>query len=224
MWNPERIQLNVLASVEKKTLIWIAQRLPNRIHSDHLTIIGLLGMILTGVSYALAPWIGYAAPLLATFFQFVNWFGDSLDGTVARVRNRQRPRYGFYVDHAVDTIGFLFLMGGLALSGYMSPWVAGGVLIAYYFLCIDIYLATSVFKEFKISFGFMGPTELRIVLIIGNVFLLFFSKVRLFGMEFPVFDAGGIPAIAIIGGLGIHSMIRNTKRLYRMEPMPGEKC
>ena len=115
-FNLERIHGSFLASAEKKTLIQIAGRLPRWIHSDHLTLLGFLGMILTGVSYALSAWTPYA-PLLATFFLAVNWFGDSLDGTLARVRNKQRPRYGFYVDHAVDTIGILFLLTGLGISG-----------------------------------------------------------------------------------------------------------
>src|SRR5262245_60723673 len=152
--NPERIQQNLLSSMEKKTLIWIAQRLPRWIHSDHLTTLGFAGMILTAVSYTLSNWTPFA-PFLATFFLAVNWFGDSLDGTLARVRNHQRPRYGFYVDHAIDTIGVLLLLGGLALSPYMSAWVAAGFLIAYYFLCIELYMSSATLGKFKMSFGLL---------------------------------------------------------------------
>ena len=207
--NPERIQQNILSSVEKKTLIWIAKRLPEWIHSDHLTIIGFLGMILTGASYLLSSWTIYA-PFFATFFLAVNWFGDSLDGTVARVRNRQRPRYGFYVDHAIDTIGVLFLIGGLAASGYMSSWVAAGFLIAYYFLCIEMYLTTATLGKFKMSFGLFGPTELRILLAIGNIALVYHPMVHLFGKELRAFDAGGIPAIVVLMGFGLYAMGRTT--------------
>src|SRR5207248_10171672 len=97
---------------------------------DHLTILGFLGMAAAGFSYYLSrshPWaIAAAVGALGA-----NWFGDSLDGTLARVRNRQRPRYGFYVDHIVDTFGALFLVAGLGLSGRMNLGVAAAVLIAY---------------------------------------------------------------------------------------------
>jgi len=219
--NPERIQRSILSSFEKRSLIWIAERLPQSIHSDHLTILGFVGMILAGLTYALSTWIPFA-PMLATFFLAVNWFGDSLDGTLARVRNRQRPRYGFYVDHAADTIGILFLLGGLAISGSMSPCVAAGFLIAYYILCIEIYLSTIIFSKFKLSFGLFGPTELRILLAIGNLALLFHPGVSLFGREFHAFDVGGVLAIAILVVLALTSMIRSIVQLYHLEPLPKE--
>ena len=105
-------------------------------------------------------------------FLVLNWFGDSLDGTLARVRNRQRPRYGFYVDHILDALGMSFLMAGLALSGYMSPLVAGTFLILYLLLSIEIYLATYTIGTFHLSYWRFGPTELRILLVIGNLFAL----------------------------------------------------
>ncbi len=219
--NLERIHGSILAPAEKKTLIRIAERLPRWIHSDHLTFLGFLGMVLTGASYPLSAWTPLA-PLLATFFLAVNWFGDSLDGTLARVRNRQRPRYGFYVDHAVDTIGILFLLAGLAISGYMSLWVAAGFLIAYYILCIEIYLSAATLGQFKLSFGLLGPTELRILLAIGNFALVLCPKVHLFGRELNLFDLGGVPGIAILMILALHSMIRRSVQLYRLEPLPKE--
>ena len=219
--NPVRIHGSILASVEKKALIWIAERLPRWIQSDHLTLLGFLGMILTGISYALSVWMPLA-PLLATFFLALNWFGDSLDGTLARVRNRQRPRYGFYVDHAVDTIGILFVLAGLGVSPYMSLWVAAGFLIAYYILCIEIYLSTATLGEFKLSFGLLGPTELRILLGIGNLVLVFFPKMHLFDRELSTFDVGGVPGIAILMILALYSMIKRSIQLYRLEPLPKE--
>ncbi len=219
--NLQRIHGSILAPAEKKTLIRIAERLPLWIHSDHLTFLGFLGMIFTGVSYALSAWTPLA-PLLATFFLALNWFGDSLDGTLARVRNRQRPRYGFYVDHAVDTIGILFLLAGLAVSGYMSLWVAAGFLIAYYILCIEIYLSAATLGQFKLSFGLLGPTELRILLAIGNFALALAPKVHVFGRDINLFDLGGVPGIAILMILALHSMIRRSVQLYRLEPLPKD--
>ena len=115
----------------------------------------------------------------------LNWLGDSLDGTLARVRQRQRPRYGFYVDHMVDSFGALALMGGLALSGYMHPWIAIGLLIAFLMLSIQSYLATHALGEFRISFWRFGPTELRILLAVGNLALFWKPVVHLFGGLYP---------------------------------------
>src|ERR1044071_9642041 len=139
--SPKRVQKNLLSDYEKRFLIRIAQKLPPQIHSDHLTSLGFLGMLLAGISYWLSQWNAYAL-VLCVFWLVVNWFGDSLDGTLARVRNRQRPRYGFYVDHITDAIGTFFLMGGLALSSYMNPFIALGLLIAYLLLSIEVYLTT----------------------------------------------------------------------------------
>ena len=214
--SPERVHLSILAAGEKRFLIWLAQRMPPWIHSDHLTALGFLGMILAGVSY----WISSVTDiglLLAILFLGLNWFGDSLDGTLARVRNCQRPRYGFYVDHVIDAFGVLFLLGGMALSGYMSPWVVGGLLIVYYLLSIEIALATIAFGTFKLSFGKVGPTELRIALAIGNLVLLVRPVVTLFGEPYKLFDVGGVVAIIGLVVIVIVSALRNTIRLYNEE-------
>src|SRR5258708_4617946 len=121
----QRANTSFLAALEKRTLIWIAQRLPAWVTSDQLTILGFASLLATGFLYWKAR-LNRGALLMAIVALALNWFGDSLDGTLARVRNRQRPRYGFYVDHILDAVGTLFLMGGLALSGYMTPVVAGG--------------------------------------------------------------------------------------------------
>jgi archaetidylinositol phosphate synthase len=214
--NPKRIQLNLLSDLEKRCLIWIAQRLPQQIHSDHLTFLGFLGMVFAGASYWLARWNDYAL-LISVFWLAVNWFGDSLDGTVARVRNRQRPRYGFYVDHVIDAFGILFLFGGLALSGFMNPWITLYLIIAYYLLSIEIYLATVSFGEFRMSFGILGPTELRILLAIGNIALFFHPKVQIMGKDFFLMDVCGVFAISGLFSATLYSTARNGYRLYHEE-------
>src|SRR5678816_1390804 len=131
-----RVLTSALAGVEKRTLVWIAERLPRWLNSDHLTGLALAAMACCGLSY----WLARVAPiglLLVVVGLAVNWFGDSLDGTVARVRGQQRPRYGFYVDHVIDCFGATFLFGGMALSGYMNSWIAIGILIAYILLCAE---------------------------------------------------------------------------------------
>ena len=136
-----RVQESWVAAAEKRALLWLAARTPDCIGPDHLTVLGLAAQIGAGVFYALAAWNRYA--LLGVIACLaLNWLGDSLDGTLARVRQRQRPRYGFYVDHMVDSFGALALMGGLALSGYMHPAIAIGLLIAFLMLSIQSYLAT----------------------------------------------------------------------------------
>lgn len=214
--NAERQQLSILTPLEKRTLRWLAERMPAWVNSDHLTLLGFAGMILTGVSYYLAQY----NPLFlvaANVCLAINWFGDSLDGTVARVRNRQRPRYGFYVDHIVDAFGVSFVVAGLGLSGYMSPLIAMGFLIAYFLMNIEIYLATYTLGVFKLSYGIMGPTELRIIVAIGNLVLLWRKTVRIGDGSYLLCDVSGLVAIVVLVGITIVSAIKNTIRLYNEE-------
>ena len=210
---------SILAVGEKRLLIWMAERTPRWVNSDHLTLLGLLGMALAGVSYWLAGenllWLHAVNVALA-----INWLGDSLDGTLARVRNRQRPRYGFYVDHVVDTFGALFLVGGMAASGLMSPGVATFVLIAYYVLAIDAYLATHALGVFRVSQGGFGPTELRILIAIGNLCVISKPVVTAFGGRHLFFDVAGVGAVAVMGCIALFSIVRNTLALYRLERLP----
>jgi len=220
---PERrIQASLLATVEKRCLIWMARRLPLWVGSDHLTILGALAMLGTGVSF----WMGATHPwalIAATVLLAINWFGDSLDGTVARVRKQERPRYGFYVDHVLDAVGILFLFAGLAAGGFMTPIVAAGFLIAYYLLNIEIALATHTVGTFRISYWKMGPTEMRILLAVGALQLLRSSDVVLFGHRYLLFDVGGVVAIGALATTFIASAISNTRVLYRREPLPAKR-
>jgi phosphatidylglycerophosphate synthase len=209
-----RVQRSLVAQAEKRALVWLAERTPGRINSDHLTLLGFGAQVMAGASYALAR--GNRYWLLAGIgFLALNWLGDSLDGTLARVRQQQRPRYGFYVDHIVDSFGALALMGGLALSGYMHPWIAAGLLVAFLLLSIQSYLATYTLGEFRLSFWSFGPTELRILLALGNLALLRWPTV-LKG-QYRLFDIGG--AIGLIGMslMLIFFTARNARRLYQEE-------
>ena len=212
----KREQQSILTSLEKRTLHWLAAHMPAWVNPDHLTILGFAGMILTGVSYYLAQWDSRML-LMGIFFLAVNWFGDSLDGTLARYRNRLRPRYGFYVDHIVDTFGVLCLVAGFGLSGYMSLSVAMGFLIAYYLVNIEIYLATYTVGVFKLSYGILGPTELRVLLAIGNIALMFKPFVTIAGHRYLMADVGAVVAIPLLIAFAIVGTIRNTSRLYNEE-------
>jgi phosphatidylglycerophosphate synthase len=216
--DPTRALHSILAPAERRTLIWLAARMPRAVHSDHLTALALLAMLGAGLSYwwAASNPIGLAA---ATFCLAVNWFGDSLDGTLARVRGRQRPRYGFYVDHVIDEFGTAFLFAGLALSGYMSPWVAAVLVIVYFMLCIEVFLATHVLGTFHMSFLGMGPTELRILLAIGNAVAFVRPVVTPFGFDMRLFDVGGLVGAAGLLVTLLVSAVRHTRALYRLEPL-----
>ena len=215
-----RVATNPLAAVERRCLLWLALRLPRGVNSDHLTLLALLAMALTGLSYFAARFTRLGL-LLAVVGLALNWFGDSLDGTVARVRKHERPRYGFYDDHVVDCIGVTFLVAGLGLSGYMSPLVAASLLVAYFMLSIEVYLATYCLAVFRLSFWGVGPTELRILLAVGTVALLSDPRVNIIGQPYRLFDVGGVVAIGCIAATLAATVTRNVQILYRAEPLPA---
>ena len=216
----ERKQVSMLAALEKRTLIWLAGRLPAWVNSDHLTVLGFVSMIAAGLGYW-ASSRDKRALLAVIAALVVNWFGDSLDGTVARVRNRLRPRYGFYVDHITDAIGTSVLMGGLALSGYMEPFLTLGLLVVYLLLSIEVYLTTYTIGAFHLSFWSFGPTELRLLLCVGNLALYFHGPIgRLAGYEFRIFDLGGAIGISGMAAMLVWSSVRHTRQLYDAERLP----
>lgn len=211
-----RIQESWTAGIEKRALLWLAARTPRQIEPDHLTLLGLAAQVGAGVCYAFSGrnrWalLGVIACLA------LNWLGDSLDGTLARVRVEQRPRYGFYVDHMVDSFGALALMGGLALSGFMHSKIAVGLLIGFLMLSIQSYLATHTLGEFRLSFWRFGPTELRILLAAGNLALFWKERVHFLGESYRLFDVGGVIGLAGMAVMLIIFTAQNAFRLYREE-------
>ena len=215
-----RLHTAVTASAEKNLLIAMARRLPRWINSDHLTGLGFVALLGSGASYWLAQYDELGLWLVILCLA-VNWFGDSLDGTVARVRNQQRPRYGFYVDHILDALGTVALVGGMAASGYLSWPVGSAVLIAYLTLCIEVYLATYTLREFRISFAGVGPTELRIAIAFGNLALLHGFRTGWTPLgRFAIFDIGGVVATMGLSVILLVTVVRHTVQLYREEPLP----
>jgi phosphatidylglycerophosphate synthase len=214
--NAVRRQESLLAGIERVCLLRIAGLLPPQVKPDHLTILGFAAMFLAGALYALARW--WPPALLAVNLCLaVNWFGDSLDGTLARTRDCQRPRYGFYVDHIVDSFGALFMIGGLAFSGFMAGWVAVALLVSFYLLSINAYLATYTLGTFHLSFWKFSPTEMRILLSLGNAVALLRPTVTVFGMRHRFFDVSGVVAVVSMAVVLAVSVTRNTIALYRME-------
>jgi archaetidylinositol phosphate synthase len=197
----------------------MAERVPQWITSDRLTALGLVAQIVAGAFYVLARYNKYA--LLGVVACIVlNWFGDSMDGTLARVRNQQRPRYGFYVDHMVDILGATALMCGLGLSGYVHWPVAIAMLVAFLLLSAESYLATYTLECFQMSQGIFGPTEIRILLIIGNLALLRSPYATLFGHQYLLFDVGGVIAASAMVVMALAITVRHTAELYQQEPLP----
>jgi phosphatidylglycerophosphate synthase len=207
-----------LAASEKRLLVWLAHRLPAWVTSDHLTLLALAAMAAAAGAYAAARWDARALWAVIAALA-VNWFGDSLDGTLARVRRAERPRYGFYVDHVLDIVGISLLLTGLACSGFMTPLIALALLVAYLLVSAEVFLATAANGVFRMSFLGFGPTELRILLAIGTLALSGDPHVDL-GLlgRHRLFDVGGtIAAAGLVVALG-YAVVVNTRTLARMEP------
>jgi hypothetical protein len=200
------------APLERRALLFLAERLPAWVTADGLTGLGLLALMAAGGFYALAAshprWL-HAVNLCL----FLNWFGDSLDGSIARYRNQSRPRYGFYLDHMVGALGAFFLLGGMGLSTLLDLRLAVGLLIVYFLMNINVYLATHTRGVFKISYGWFGGTELRILLALANVAVLIWPDVQMGAVTLRVFDI-----IAVLGIIGLgttlgRSVVQNLRAL-----------
>ena len=211
---------SVLAAAEKRLLVWLAHRLPRRINADHLTAIGAFGTVAAGAAFAAAAWDRRALWLVPVMLA-VNWFGDSLDGTVARVRGHQRPRYGYYLDHVADLVNATALFTGMAFSGLMDPRLGLALLLGYVLLCAESFLATHAVGVFRISFSGIGPTELRILLSIGAVVAVFQPIVAPFGLgRVALFDLSAVISLAGMAVAFAASSWRNARTLYLAEPLP----
>jgi archaetidylinositol phosphate synthase len=214
-----RVNQSLTAGLEKRALVWMAERSPRWVSSDQLTLLGLAAQFGAGLCYAAARF-DRRALLLVILFLALNWLGDSLDGTLARVRHQERPRFGFYVDHIVDIFGAVALMCGLGCSGLLHWPIAIAMLIAFLVLSAESYLATYTLSCFQLSQGFFGPTEIRILLAAGNLAALRSPWSTLFGHRFLLFDLGGTIAAVAMVAIALVVAARHTGVLYRQEPLP----
>jgi len=214
-----RVNQSLTAAAEKRALHWMAERAPSWLSSDQLTVLGLSAQVGAGACFALARF-NRLALLGVVVCIALNWLGDSLDGTLARVRQQQRPRYGFYVDHVMDMFGSVALMCGLACSGFLHWQTAMAMLVAFLLLAGESYLATYTLSCFELSQGMFGPTEIRILLILGTLELLRTPYSTLMGHRFLLFDVGGVIAAAGMFAMAILVTARHTAALYREEPLP----
>lgn len=210
---------SLLADGERRLLVALARGLPGFINSDHLTALALVAMIAAAAAFAVIPRAPWAAPAFVALL-FVNWFGDSLDGTLARVRGCQRPRYGYYVDHVIDLAGTAALVAGMSASGLITPSIAFALLAAWLLVAAESFLGTHARGVFRMAFAGFGPTELRIVLAIGALRVAAAPSVVVAGREVLLLDAGALVAIAGLAIAFVAASIRNSVALYRAEPLP----
>lgn len=209
----------LLAPFERRVLPWLAQRLPRRVLPDHLTALGIVAALAIGAAYALsgdgAVWLWVASALLV-----VHWFGDSLDGTLARVRKIERPRYGYYLDHLTDAIATVAIGVGLGLSPYMLLSTGLIIVVAYLVMSINVYLETFAFGRFCIGYGRLGPTEARVALIGLNVALALGAGLdfRFAGIGVGVLDVVGLGAAAVMLVLLAVRAAGNLRELAIDEP------
>jgi archaetidylinositol phosphate synthase len=213
-----RVHTALTAYGERRLLQWIAQRMPRWVTSDQLTVLGLGAQVGAGVCFAFARY-GRWPFLLVCVFVVLNWFGDSMDGTLARVRAQQRPRYGFYVDHVIDIFGALAMMTGLGFSGLLHPQIAAAMLVTFLLLSAESYLATYTLGRFELSQGIFGPTEIRILLITGTLAALRNPSCTIFGERWLLFDVGGGIAAVCMLLMVVYVAVRHTATLYREEPL-----
>ena len=212
-----RFNDGVLAGLERRVLEWTAPRVPDSITPDHLSALGLGAMAAAGAAFAAFRWNAGVAAGAVVAALAVNWLGDSLDGTVARARRIERPRYGYYVDHVIDLAGTAFLFTGMALSGLMNPLLALSLLAAYLLVCAETYLATHSTGVFRMSSFACGPTELRVLLATGALKAAHGASITIAGIGMRLFDAGAVVAITALAITFIVSAARNTRGLYRAE-------
>ncbi len=223
-----RIQTSVLNAVEKRVLVWLAERQPRWMTSDFLTYIGVFGAIMISAGYILSSrninflW-------LSSLGFVINWYGDSLDGTLARVRNRQRPIYGYYLDHTVDAICEVMIFVGVGLSGLMHIEIALMALVMYLLITINVCIDAHLKREFRLTYAGMGPTEFRIIAVIANTLLVLVGPLRefshsftIFGyeMNFRVLDYVGILVVATLAVIYLLAVRRDIKGYAETDPMP----
>ena len=222
-----RIQTSVLNAAEKKVLVWLAQRQPRWMTSDMLTAIGVAGAIVVAVGYALSNvHIGWL--WLASLGFIINWYGDSLDGTLARVRDTQRPIYGFYLDHNVDGITMTIMCIGAGLSGMLNLYIAMAVLAIYLMLSILVYINAHLKGEFKLTYAGMGPTEFRLIMIVVNTLFATIAPLRawavcldVFGMPIALgaFDIVGLIILVVLIVIYLNNFCRDLKGYEEIDPV-----
>ena len=225
-----RIQTSILNEAEKKALVWLAQRQPKWITSDFLTYTGVIGAVVCALGFILAN-VNVYYLWLSSLGLVINWYGDSLDGTLARVRNTQRPIYGFFIDHSLDAITICIMCIGAGLSPMFKLDVALVVLAGYLVLSIYTYVCTILKGEFRLTYAAFGPTEFRLLLILINTVFIYapWAKLRFDvggGIILGTFDFVGLGVALILFLIFLVQFLRDKRELGTQDPLKpfdGEK-
>ncbi len=223
----KRIQTSVLNGVEKKVLVWLAERQPRWMTSDILTGIGVVGAVVVALGYFLSnyriEWLW-----LASLGFVINWYGDSLDGTLARVRKTQRPIYGFYLDHNIDGVTMAIMCVGAGLSDMLNLYIAMAVLAVYLLLSISVYINAHLKGEFKLTYAGMGPTEFRLIMIVVNTLFIFANSLREWNVNFTVagvsvtfgvFDFIGLAILLVLVLIYLNNFKHDAKEYAELDPV-----
>ncbi len=222
----KRIQTSFLNAAEHKALVWLAARQPKWVTSNTLTWIGIAGSVIIAAGYILSN-LDISWLWLASFGFLVNWYGDSLDGNLARFRGTQRPIYGYYLDHTVDAINEILMFISIGISSLLNIWIAVTGLILYLLLTLNVSMNAHLKKEFKLTYAKMGPTELRLILIIINTLYIFIPALRehswdvtILGYEFELgaFDYAGIVIVVMLAIVYVVSILKDLDEYARMDP------
>lgn len=217
-----RIQTSFLNGMEKKALVWLAGRQPQWVTSDMLTVVGVIGAFLTGLGFALTHY-GIGWLWLSSAGLVLNWYGDSLDGTLARVRNRQRPLYGYYLDHTVDCINEAFMFVGAGLSPLVDLNLALAVFILYLFLTVNVSINAHLKSEFRLTYAKLGPTEFRLIIILLNTLLILFPGLLSFSLElcghsFSTLDLVAMGLIAVLALIYLVTVFADARHYATIDP------
>lgn len=210
----KRVNDILLGPLERPTLHWLAAHMPVWVTPDTCTAIGVVGALLTMISYGLSDYNPNFLWLASLGF-IINWLGDSLDGTLARYRSIERPRYGFYIDHITDVVCQLMIFLGLGLTPYVSFNIACLALIGYLLLSVLVYVRTYVVGEFKISYGGLGPTESRVIAILLNTSMYIFGMQNIFvgPWAFSIYDIFVAGIAVVLLGFFLNTAMREARRL-----------
>ena len=223
-----RIQTSILNASEKKVLVWLGNHLPKWVTSDMMTVIGIVGAFMCGLGFALT-WFGIYWLWLSVAGLFVHWFGDSLDGTIARVRNQQRPLYGYYIDHNVDTITEAMMFIGAGLSPLMHMSIAMAIYAAYLAMTVYVSINAHIKSEFKLTYGKLGPTEFRVIIAIANIALMYIPFLTTYRLPLEIchrtfvlstLDITGIIILVILTIIYLHSFFSDARWFAEKDPLP----
>lgn len=214
-----RIQTSVLNSLEHKALIWLAARQPKWVNSDMLTAVGTFGAFLIGLGYALTKYdVNFL--WLSTFGLLVNWYGDSLDGNLARYRHKQRPVYGYYVDHTMDVINESMMFFGAGMAPFFDMRLTLSAFVLYLLMTLNVSINAHLKNEFKLTYLSLGPTEFRLIIAIANTVMLCFGD-RILTSIIPNCFIGFV--VLILGIIYVLTVISDLKYYSKVDPMPEDE-